>query len=86
MNIEWSKGCNHLYLDGRWMGAVLRTNYDKYHIGCMWMRDPDDDRVENGTMYPTGYPEGAQFDTVEEARAVLLECATVVFVGGWRPL
>lgn len=93
MNIHWNdqstvspKNDIDLLINGAYMGWVDRRgdNPDKLRVCCMWMTTPPDHRIDSGVLIPTDYPEGVEFDTVDEAKQALLEPAIVMAIGGWR--
>lgn len=88
MKIEWhgDPGYDqHLNINTTLMGWVQQYD-DHYEAHCMWMREAGDERVKDGQMLATQYPEEHPFTTLDEAKAALLEYATVMYIGGWRGL
>jgi hypothetical protein len=87
MKIKWKDSKqlkrNHLEINGRLMGWISVEDTG-FSVLCMWMREPGDDRVLAGLMYPTQYPEDTIFETFAQARAALLDSARVIYMGGWR--
>lgn len=82
MNIEWeveSNGDHDLTINDTRMGWVDYCN----HVHCMWMtyngeEDPREHLIESQ------YPENHKFETVEQAKAALLESAVPIYIGGFR--
>lgn len=88
MKIQWkdrskSRVRNHLEINGMLMGWVSVEDTG-FSVHCMWMREPGDDRVRAGLLYPTQYPEEVIFETFAKARTALRNSARVIYISGWR--
>lgn len=83
MNVVWRSDDSdtELWLNGVNMGWVD----DELFVNCMWMayrEHPDDDPRQH--LIDAQYPEDHQFDSIDEAKAALLESAVVAYIGGFR--